>query len=134
MDSDDTGTLPASDDAPVDETVDVDVDVAAGEDVAIELAPISDPIGTARRRHGLAGGMLAAGMFGIDVALGRKPKEEAPVVVAASDQPIDIDTDGIEIPIDERTSVFAPPQPPTDPLPRRRACHGAGAGSTLPET
>jgi len=64
--------------------------------------------------------MLAAGMFGIDVALGRKPKEEAPVVVAASDQPIDIDTDGIEIPIDERTSVFAPPQPPTDPLPRRR--------------
>ncbi|MFI0524647.1 MAG: hypothetical protein ACH37H_00965 [Ilumatobacteraceae bacterium] len=120
MDSDDTGTLPASDDAPVDETVDVDVDVAAGEDVAIELAPISDPIGTARRRHGLAGGMLAAGMFGIDVALGRKPKEEAPVVVAASDQPIDIDTDGIEIPIDERTSVFAPPQPPTDPLPRRR--------------
>ncbi|HAN35645.1 MAG TPA: hypothetical protein DCQ52_09410 [Acidimicrobiaceae bacterium] len=59
-------------------------------------------------------------MFGIDVALGRKPKEEAPVVVAASDQPIDIDTDGIEIPIDERTSVFAPPQPPTDPLPRRR--------------
>ena len=54
MDSDDTGTLPASDDAPVDETVDVDVDVAAGEDVAIELAPISDPIGTARRRHGLA--------------------------------------------------------------------------------
>jgi hypothetical protein len=120
VDSDDTGTLPASDDAPVDETVDVDVDVAAGEDVAIELAPISDPIGTARRRHGLAGGMLAAGMFGIDVALGRKPKEEAPVVVAASDQPIDIDTDGIEIPIDERTSVFAPPQPPTDPLPRRR--------------
>jgi hypothetical protein len=120
VDSDDTGTLPASDDAPVDETVDVDVDVAAGEEVAIELAPISDPIGTARRRHGLAGGMLAAGMFGIDVALGRKPKEEAPVVVAASDQPIDIDTDGIEIPIDERTSVFAPPQPPTDPLPRRR--------------
>ena len=120
MDSDDTGTLPASDDAPVDEPVDVDVDVAAGEEVAIELAPISDPIGTARRRHGLAGGMLAAGMFGIDVALGRKPKEEAPVVVAASDQPIDIDTDGIEIPIDERTSVFAPPQPPTDPLPRRR--------------
>ena len=120
MDSDDTGTLPASDDAPVDETVDVDVDVAAGEDVAIELAPISDPIGTARRRHGLAGGMLAAGMFGIDVALGRKPKEEAPVVVAASDQPIDIDTDGIEIPIDERTPVFAPPPPPTGPLPRRR--------------
>jgi len=33
VDSDDTGTLPASDDA--DETVDVDVDVAAGEEVAI---------------------------------------------------------------------------------------------------
>jgi GntR family transcriptional regulator/MocR family aminotransferase len=39
--------------------------------------------------------MLAAGMFGIDVALGRKPREEAPVVVAASTEPVDIDTDGL---------------------------------------
>jgi hypothetical protein len=84
------------------------------------IEPISDPIGTARRRHGAAGAMLAAGMFGVDVALGRKPKEDAPVVVAASSEPTDIETDGIEIPVDEQTTVYAPPQPPSDPLPPRR--------------
>jgi hypothetical protein len=96
---------------------------ALDESVAIELAPISDPIATARRRHGAAGAMLAAGMFGVDIALGRKPKEEAPVVVASSSEPVDIETDGIEVPIDDRTSVYAPPQPPTDPFaprPRRK--------------
>jgi hypothetical protein len=95
----------------------------ADESVAVELAPVSDPIATARRRHGAAGAMLAAGMFGVDIALGRKPKEEAPVVVASSSEPVDIETDGIEVPIDDRTSVFAPPQPPTDPFaprPRRK--------------
>ncbi len=90
-----------------------------GDVVVIEA--ISDPIATARRRHGVAGAMLAAGMFGVDIALGRKPKEDAPIVIAASDLPIDIDADGIEIPIDEATSVFAPPQPPSDPFPPRRS-------------
>lgn len=88
--------------------------------IALEIQPESDPIGTARRRHGAAGAILAAGMFGVDIALGRKAKEEAPIVMAASAQPIDIESDGIEIPVDEHTSVFAPPQPPTDPLPPRR--------------
>lgn len=86
------------------------------------LPVADDPVATARRRHGAAGAMLAAGMFGVDVALGRKPKEEAPVVVAASSQPTDIDTEGIEVPIDEQTSVVAPPQPRRDPFapkPRR---------------
>ncbi len=94
-----------------------------GEPDAVELEPVSDPVATARRRHGAAGAMLAAGMFGVDIALGRKPKEEAPVVVASSSEPTDIETDGIEVPIDDRTSVYAPPQPPTDPFaprPRRK--------------
>ncbi|MEQ1701884.1 MAG: hypothetical protein ABMA25_17385, partial [Ilumatobacteraceae bacterium] len=77
-------------------------------------------IGTARRKHGAAGAMLAAGMFGIDIALGRKPKEEAPVVITASSDPTDIETDGIVIPVDDDTSVYAPPQPPSDPFPPRR--------------
>ncbi|MDO8364550.1 MAG: hypothetical protein Q7V88_16785 [Actinomycetota bacterium] len=84
------------------------------------IDPESDPIATARRRHGAAGAMLAAGMFGIDVALGRKVKQEAPVVVAAATEPVDIETDGIHIPLDDTTSVYAPPQPPTDPFPRKR--------------
>ena len=106
VDPDDTGIL------PTDSTDDLGI--------AHEIQPESDPIGTARRRHGSAGAILAAGMFGLDIALGRKAKEEAPIVAAASDQPVDIETDGIEIPVDERTSVYAPPQPPTDPLPPRR--------------
>ncbi len=59
-------------------------------------------------------------MFGLDIAMGRKPKEDAPIVVAANSEPVDIDTEGIEVQIDDNTSVFAPPQPPTDPFPRRR--------------
>ncbi|HAP76034.1 MAG TPA: hypothetical protein DCR14_08135 [Acidimicrobiaceae bacterium] len=84
------------------------------------LEPASDPVRTARRRHGAAGAIVAAGMLGIDQALGRKPREEAPVVVAHSGEPTDIDADGIRVPVDEHTDVVAPPQPRPDPLPPRR--------------
>jgi len=52
--------------------------------------------------------------------LGRKPKEEAPIVMAASDEPVDIDDHGITVPVDERMSVVAPPQPRSDPIAARR--------------
>jgi hypothetical protein len=84
------------------------------------IEPVSDPVATARRRHGTAGAVLAAGMFGVDIALGRPPKEEAPIVVASPTEPTDIDNDGIIVPVDEATSVFAPPQPPAEPFPRRK--------------
>ena len=97
-----------------------DTDVIATEmhdaDEIIEsLDPVSDPVVTARRRHGAAGAMLAAGMFGVDIALGRKPKEEAPIVVDASSDPHDIDKDGIRIAVDDDTHVWAPPLPPSQP-------------------
>jgi hypothetical protein len=82
-----------------------------------------NPVANARRRHGAAGAMLAAGMFGLDQFLGRKAKEEAPIVMAASDQPVDIDHEGIVVPVDDRYSVLAPPQPRSDPLPSRRRRH-----------
>ena len=73
-------------------------------------------VATARRRHGAAGAMLAAGMLGIDEALGlRKVKQEAPIVVASPTEPVDIDSDGIDVPVDEQTSVYAPPQPRSRP-------------------
>ena len=87
------------------------------------LEPVSDPVGTARRKHGAAGAVLAAGLFGVDIALGRKPKEEIPVVVDAAGEPTDIDRDGISIPVDEHTTVVAPALPPSEPRtpkPRRR--------------
>lgn len=73
------------------------------------------------RRRAPRGSLLAAGMLGLDQALGRKVREEAPIVIAASDDPIDIDRRGITVAVDEGTSVVSPPQPRADPLaPRRR--------------
>src|SRR6185295_18421108 len=85
-----------------------------------EPEPSFEPVRAARRRHGAAGAIVAAGMFGLDQALGRKPKEEAPIVMAAADQPVDIDHEGILVPVDRDLSVIAPPQPRSDPLPSRR--------------
>ena len=104
-----------------------DAATAAATEAELEpiepLEPISDPVATARRKHGAAGAVLAAGLFGVDIALGRKPKEEVPVVVDAAGEPNNIDEDGIRIPLDEHTSVVAPALPPSEPRapkPRRR--------------
>jgi hypothetical protein len=73
-------------------------------------------IDTARRRHGVAGAILASGMLALDEALGlRPPKEEAPIIVASPTDPLDIDNDGINVPIDDSTSAYAPPQPRSEP-------------------
>ena len=94
--------------------------VPEDDEVALEPLQSFDPVRGARRRHGTAGAVLAAGMFGLDQALGRKPKEEAPIVMAAADEPVDIDHEGIIVPVDDSVSVVAPPQPRSDPLPSRR--------------
>ena len=94
--------------------------VPEDDEVALEPLQSFDPVRGARRRHGTAGAVLAAGMFGLDQALGRKPKEEAPIVMAAADEPVDIDHEGIIVPVDDSVSVVAPPQPRADPLPSRR--------------
>ena len=93
---------------------------AHDDDAPVEPLQSFDPVRTARRRHGAAGAIVAAGMFGLDQALGRKPKEEAPIVMAASDEPVDIDSAGITVPVDDTLSVVAPPQPRSDPLQGRR--------------
>lgn len=93
---------------------------APDDDAPIEPMQTFDPVRTARRRHGAAGAIMAAGMLGLDQALGRKPKEEAPIVMAASDEPVDIDHLGIIVPVDDIVSVVAPPQPRSDPLTSRR--------------
>ena len=86
----------------------------------IELLDTFGTVRNARRRHGAAGAIFAAGMLGLDEALGLKVKQEAPIVVAASDQPLDIDDDGIVVPVDEAMSIVAPPQPRSAPLSARR--------------
>lgn len=81
-------------------------------------------IAHAKQRHGVGGAMLAAGMLGIDQVLnGRKPREDAPIVVDANGEPTDIDLDGIAVSLDEAgIHVAAPPLPRTAPItapPRR---------------
>src|SRR6478752_2783 len=93
---------------------------APDDDAEVEPLQSSDPASTARPRHRGVGAIMAAGMFGLDQALGRKPKEEAPIVMAASDEPVDIDHEGITVPVDDTFSVVAPPQPRSDPLTSRR--------------
>lgn len=71
-------------------------------DVSIQPTPVA----TARRQHGVAGAMLAAGMLSMEEAMGlRKKKEDAPIVIAAATDPLDIDEDGIDVPIEDRKSV-----------------------------
>lgn len=73
-------------------------------------------IANAKRRHGAAGAIVAAGMFGLDQALhGRKVKQEAPIVVSAPTEPVDIDTEGIALMVDDETSVVAPALPRVAP-------------------
>jgi hypothetical protein len=93
-------------------------DVAAPFDAGGDLA---DLVADAKRRHGLGGAMLAAGMLGLDQAvLGRKPREEIPVVVDANSDPVDIDADGISVALGDDTQVVAPPLPRTPPKLSRR--------------
>src|SRR5215213_639953 len=76
----------------------------------------ADVIEYARRRYGAGGGMLAAGMLGLDIALGNKKKPDSVQVQEASSDPVDVDTSGISVIVDERTEVAAPPLERREPL------------------
>ena len=62
----------------------------------------------AAQRYGTVGAMLAGGMVVFDKLLGRKPKQEASVVIEASSDPIDIDNDGITVELNEHLTVHSP--------------------------
>jgi len=63
----------------------------------------------AAQRYGTVGAMLAGGMVVFDKLLGRKPKEDAAIIVEASGEPGDIDVDGINFVLDDNTTVSSPP-------------------------
>ena len=73
------------------------------------LSADAQMIDTARRRYGSVGAIVAGGMLGLDRILGRKVKEEAPVVWEASGEPEDIDR-GMTIDIDDDTTVVSTPR------------------------
>jgi hypothetical protein len=67
-----------------------------------------DPIATAQRRYGGAGAVIAAGMFGLEMAMGIKPKPESVQIQEAPTDPIDVDRDGISVKVDDTVTVHAP--------------------------
>jgi len=109
-----------NDEQPPDDAASDGLDAGDAMLVAADPEP-SDVIATARRRHGAAGAIVAAGMLGLDQVLsGRKPREEAPIVVASPTEPTDLDQEGIAVPIDDTRAAWAPPQPTRDPFPALR--------------
>lgn len=93
----------------------IEQDDELAQEVEVDLTD-AEIVGNARRRHGSLGAVMAAGMLGIDQALGRKPKQEAPIVVSSNSDPHDVDTDGIAFDIDPVTSITAPPLPRSAPV------------------
>jgi hypothetical protein len=97
----------------------IEADIEAGEEADEEADEEAEAgaelIANAKRRHGALGAVVAAGMFGLDQALGRKVKQEAPIVVSAPTEPVDIDTEGMAVTADDGTSFVAPPLPRTQP-------------------
>jgi len=75
-----------------------------------------------RRIHGTVGTALGAAMVGLDAVIFGRQREEAPIVITASGEPGDVDSDGIVIPLDDEADIVAPPLPQTPPVvaPRRR--------------
>lgn len=98
------------------DTVDDDSgpDVDAGRDADAERLEARNAeardsmVARAHRKHGLAGAIVAGGMLAIDQVLGRRPKEQPAAVSEFSGEPTDIDKDGIQIPLDENTTVVSP--------------------------
>jgi hypothetical protein len=99
------------DEAPDDVQLDVE---------AVEPAP-SSPVQRAKKRYGIAGGMLAGAMVAIRDIL-EPPKDDQVVTVEASSEPGDIDADGIVVPLDDDRQAVAPALPvrPYEPVKRRR--------------
>jgi hypothetical protein len=63
----------------------------------------------AAQRYGTVGAMLAGGMLVFDKLLGRKPKEEAAVVIETASEPGNIDDNGITLVVDDNTTIVSPP-------------------------
>lgn len=112
--------VPERPDEPVDVAAragidpDADPDTDRGYDAYIAdheerlAASRASAIAAGRRKAGLAGAAMAGAMLAVsDIVEGPK-KDEAPVVVEASSDPLDVDTDGVAMTV-EGIDVAAPP-------------------------
>jgi len=72
-------------------------------------------IAAGRRKGGIVGAGMAGAMLAVAEIYEGPPKEDAPVTVEASSDPIDLDTDGVEVTVGE-VDVAAPPLERLDPI------------------
>ena len=115
MESDDHGDDDAPDvDAPDGQEPDVDysdgdyLDEEYLEEEYLDEPRYESDIMRAKRKHGMAGAIMAGGMFALDQVLGRKPKEQPAAVQEFAGEPTDIDSQGITIAVNEHTTVTSP--------------------------
>ena len=73
-----------------------------------------------RRKAGLAGAAMAGAMFAISEIIEGPPKEDAPVTVEASSDPLDLEKDGFGATVDG-VDVEAPPLERLDPVTNRKS-------------
>ena len=85
-----------------------DDDVRDEIETPLEPSSDGDIIANARRRYGTGGALLAAGMLGLDNLLREKVKPDSVQVQESPTEPVDVDSDGIQVAIDETLSANAP--------------------------
>jgi hypothetical protein len=97
-------------------------DAGAGTDVDAAGPPMSSDravIEAGRRKGGAAGAVLAGAMVAMRDLLEGPPKEEIPIEVEASSQPVDVDKDGVAVQVGD-VDVAAPALERKVPLPRAK--------------
>ncbi len=72
-------------------------------------------IAAGRRKGGIVGAGMAGAMLAVAEIYEGPPKEDAPVTVEASSDPIDIDKDGVDVSVGD-VDVAAPPLERLDPV------------------
>lgn len=85
-----------------------DIDVGGIESEETAAARRLSSIEAGRRKGGVAGAAMAGAMLAVGEIYAGPPKEDAPIEMEASGEPGDIDSDGIEVTVDD-TDVWAPP-------------------------
>jgi hypothetical protein len=100
-----------------DDALEDDAAMAAYEErlAAQRVAAIS----AGRRKAGLAGAAMAGAMFAISEIIEGPPKEDAPVTVEASSDPLDLEKDGFGATVDG-VDVEAPPLERLAPVTNRK--------------
>jgi hypothetical protein len=76
-------------------------------------------IAAGRRKGGIVGAGMAGAMLAVAEIYEGPPKEDAPVTVEASSDPMDIDKDGVDVSVGD-VDVAAPPLERLDPVSDKR--------------